>query len=80
MSKQTKKPVKKSAKKVDTMDAVRTAHTELINQSTFTEDFEKFQSGTMAAGRRIRKNLQAIKKAAQSMRIAIQEHINQSKA
>ena len=37
------------------------------------EDLNKFNSGNASAGTRLRKALQALKKAAQEMRVEIQE-------
>jgi len=42
-------------------------------------DIQKFNSGNAAAGTRIRKGLQEIKKMAQDMRLEVQEKKNSSK-
>lgn len=43
------------------------------------KDAEKFDSGNNAAGGRVRKSMQDLKKAAQELRIAVQEQKNSSK-
>lgn len=42
-------------------------------------DAEKFDNGNASAGKRVRKNLQEIKKMAQAVRIEIQERKNAAK-